>query len=350
MTNVYDAQEILMKARLHDIAQKTGLSIATVSRALHRADSRNVSPETREHVLSVARALGYQPNLLGRSLVTGRTHTVSYWTYNAFAPYYSRVARAICRQGATRGYFVHMHNTLDWGGEGEEAHRGMAMAMSFDGVIACDGSPRRSDPASRSPLPMVSIGIGHDADCDFVSVDLSYGTHLLMEHLFQLGVRRIVHLTQTSALRRKDPRAQEYDHLMREAGLSPEYITMEEDTREQARDAIRAYIPVKGVPEAIFCMNDEVAVGCYRGLADLDVEVPDDTLLVGCDGLPETEFQRCPITTIATPIEQMCELAWDFLETRIQNPRDREFQQITLKPELIVRESTTGKKHSRLPG
>jgi LacI family transcriptional regulator len=339
-----------MKPTLNDIAKRTGLSVATVSRALHRADSPNVSRETRERVHSIARELGYRPNLLSRSLATGRTHTVSYWTFDPFAPFYANVARAVCDEAARRGYFVHVHNTMQ-SSPGAEPGRaggvggGAALALSFDGIIACDVGYLGVEYAahlSRPGVPLVGIGINFPPDCDRVAIDQEHGTNLAMDHLLELGCRRIAHMGHRIALQRGECRARVYDARMRAAGLEPEYIPVREHRRQDARAAAFDHVREHGAPEAIFCVNDEVAIGCYRGLADLGVEVPSEVRLVGCDGMLEAEYQRCPITTIATPVAEMCRLAWNFLEARIEEP-GRPLQQALLKPELIVRESTTGR-------
>jgi LacI family transcriptional regulator len=336
-----------MKATLSDIAKRTGLSVASVSRALHRADSRNVSEETRNMVHAVARDLGYRPNLMSRSLVTGRTQTISYWSYHAFSSYYSLVARTICQQAAARKYSVHIHNTLDWEEEVQGESSGTSMALSFDGIIACDVSPHRSqypESAKAYNVPLVMMGIKHSDDCDHVSIDLEYGAELAVRHLLELGCRDVAYIGHPQPLVSGEPRALVLDKLFGEAGLQPRWIDIVHHTREEARERIQVYVQEKGVPEAIFCVNDEVAVGCYRGLADIGIEVPRDVLLVGFDGLPEAEFQRCPITTVAISIPKMCELAWELLEKRINAPAASDFEHIVLKPELIIRESTIGRK------
>jgi DNA-binding LacI/PurR family transcriptional regulator len=335
-----------MKPTLNDVARSAGLSIATVSRALHRHDSRNVSSETRERVQSIARDLGYRPNLLGRSLVTGRNHTVAYWTFDAFAPYYARVARAICAQAAPRGYYVHINSSTDPEHhlDAEETRIGgnPALELNFDGVIACDVAYPGNDHAQQlrqRGVPLVGIGINYPTDGDYVGIDLAKGTELAIHHLMETGRRRIAHLTFSNAIERGDPRAPVYDRLLKEAGLTPEWIPVPIYNRAAARAAIISHVRAYGLPEAIFCANDETAIGCYRGLADMDINVPNDILLVGFDGIEETEYQRCPITTIAAPVEEMCRLAWDFLENRIRDP-DHDLQQVMLKPTLIRRESS----------
>ena len=189
---------------LQDIAHRTGLSVATVSRALHRDDSPNVSGETRLRVRTLAREMGYQPNLLSRSLATGKTQTVSYWTYDAFAPYYAMVAREICQQAAQRGYYLHIHNTFHPVAELDPAAKddseatksfvgdGPALALSFDGVIACDVAYEDNHFAARlhqARVPMVGIGINYPPDCDFVGIDLTLGAEKAMTHLLESGCR-----------------------------------------------------------------------------------------------------------------------------------------------------------------
>jgi DNA-binding LacI/PurR family transcriptional regulator len=340
--------DTVMKPTLNDIARRTGLSIATISRALHSHGSRHVSRETRDMVQRVASDVGYRPNLLSRSLVKGKSHIVSYWTFDAFAPYYAKVAREISRQAVVHGYAVHIHNTIDPARSLEPDGLGVgidsALSFSMDGVIACDVAytgNRYAASLHRPNIPLVGIGLNYPEDCDSVGIDLTSGTEEAMEHLFAQGCRRIAHFSFADALVRQDPRACAYHDRMRSAGLSPEWIPVISHRRRDARVAIQHYVQKHGAPEAIFCANDEVAIGCYRGLADLGIEVPSRVRLIGCDGIEDAEFQRCPLTTIEAPVEKMCEIAWQMLEERIRTP-DAPLQQIVLKPTLRIRESTTG--------
>jgi LacI family transcriptional regulator len=223
---------------------------------------------------------------------------------------------------------------------------GEALAMSFDGIIACDVAypgNRYADQLHKPGVPLVGIGFNHPTDCDFVNIDLAHGATLAVQHLLSLGCKRIAFMGHDPTAQSMDRRARTYGTILHESGLDTEWIVIGGHRRNLARAAIGAYISENGLPEAIFCINDEVAVGCYRGLADAGIEVPRDVLLVGFDGIVETEYQRCPITTVAAPLRKMCGLAWDFLEDRLREP-DRAYQQVVLKPELVIRESTLGSR------
>jgi len=334
-----------MRPTLQDIALKTGLSTATVSRALHRDDSPYVSQETRQRVRHVAQKLGYQPNLMGRSLATGRTHAVAYWTYNAFGPFHARVGQEINNQATRRGYHLVLHNTenpvaaLSSTGAAQAAVSSPLNAM-MDGVIACDvayAANQHAEALRSLNVPLVGIGLNHPPDSDFVGLDIYAGAVAAMRHLLQSDCRRIAHLTPHKLY---DPRARAYMDMLAEAGREAIWIPVSGGPhRGAARAAINEYLNSRALPEAIFCVNDEVALGCHRGLCDRGIRVPDDVLLVGCDGIEDTEFHPCPITTIVTPFAELGELAWDYLERRIQQPEIPP-QQITLTPTLSIRESS----------
>lgn len=339
-----------MKPRLSDIARQTDLSVATVSRALHRSDSPNVSEETRRRVHEVARRLGYRPNLAGRSLVTGRSHTVSYWTFDAFSPYYAMVGAHISREAMRRGYVVVMNNTYDPARELEPEHHALqsspALHTGFDGVIACDvaypGNKHAVELRSLG-IPLVGIGLNYPKDGDFVGLDLYAGAVAAVRHLMEGGCRRIAMLCRMEDGQvTSDPRARAYETTLQEAGLSPLWIGVDKLSRGPGRRVIVEALTGKRngqIPDAIFCLNDEVAIGCYRGLCDLGIRVPDDVMLVGCDGIEDAEYQVCPISSIVSPVQKMCGMAWDFLEARMEEPKAPP-RQTVLEPVLVIRESS----------
>lgn len=105
------------------------------------------------------------------------------------------------------------------------------------------------------------------------------------------------------------------------------------------RASVREYVRARGCPEAILCHSNDVAIATYRALCDLGIRVPADVALLGYDGIEETEYFPAPISTIAQPLEAMCETAWRFLERRLAEP-DAPPQRIMLQPTLLLRESS----------
>jgi LacI family transcriptional regulator len=130
---------------------------------------------------------------------------------------------------------------------------------------------------------------------------------------------------------------------MQRAKLKTEFIyyPLTEQQRPITRDLIKDYIREHGRPDAIFCHSDDVALGIYRGLCDLKLRVPEDVALVGCDGIQDTEYLECPLTTLVQPVAAMCEAAWQFLVARMDRSVKVKTQKKKMTPQLVVRESST---------
>ena len=125
------------------------------------------------------------------------------------------------------------------------------------------------------------------------------------------------------------------------AGLKPEFIhyPLTERQRPVTRRLIQDYLREHGKPEAIFCHSDDVALGIYRGLCDAGVSVPEEIALVGCDGIEDTEYLECPLTTLVQPVAEMCAQAWLLLQQRLEDA-SKPAQHVMLKPALAIRESS----------
>jgi LacI family transcriptional regulator len=216
--------------------------------------------------------------------------------------------------------------------------------VPVDGIVAVDArslvEAHLQTVANRN-LPIISIGADCSERTDFVKVDLADGARAVMKHLLGSGLRRVAHAT---FIQKPSPRAVRrlaYEKAMRASRLKPEYIyyPISQDQRQVLRTLIRDYIRKLGRPDAIFCHSDDVALGIYRGLCDLGVRVPQDLRLVGCDGIQDTEYLECPLTTIRQPVAEMCATAWRFLERRLAEPQAKQ-QEAVLMPELVLRESS----------
>ncbi len=322
-----------------EVAKRAGVSTATVSRVLNHRGGTLVSEKLRARVLAVAEEIGYHPNGIARALATGKTHIVALWAPDCFTPFYALVGRHVAQQGVLRHYQVLVNSKLHY--VGSHDHTSPFFPWHVDGVLACDIHLQQNPIASgyTRNTPLVGLGTFHETSYDFVGVDLAGGTAQAIRHLVNLGCRRIAYMRNEEATPVRDPRTRAYLEVMQEAGLEPEAIRLPNQQRSVARRVIVDYVRAYRLPEAIFCINDEVAIGCSRGLHDLGARLPEDVALVGCDGLPELEYLETPISTIAHPVETMCETAWHFLERRIQDPT-APIQQTTLPTRLVIRASS----------
>ncbi|MDB6065540.1 MAG: Transcriptional regulator, LacI family [Pedosphaera sp.] len=319
------------------IARKLGISRQLVTFAL--AGYSQVSKASRARILAAAKEMGYRPNPHARALRRGRTGIIALWIPDQISSHYAHVARELNRK------VKEAQHELITSEVGTAKAEQVLSHVPVDGIIAVD-APDQVRLYLQSPqaktIPVISIG----ADCwekiDFVRVDLLAGTMEVMEHLIGSGFRRITHATFMKKEHANASRRLGYAAAMREASLKPEFLQypLSDQQRLLTRQMIQEFIQERGCPEAIFCHSDDVALGIYRGLCDMKLRVPADVALVGCDGIQDTEYLECPLTTLVQPVTEMCAKAWDFLTERLKRPTMAR-QHAVLKPKLVIRESSS---------
>jgi DNA-binding LacI/PurR family transcriptional regulator len=319
------------------IARKLGISRQLVTFAL--AGYPQVSAESRKRILAAARKMGYRPNPHARALKRGRTGIIALWIPDQISSHYTHVARELNR------LVKHAGRELIVSEVGNSAAEQVLSHVPVDGIFAVDAPDAVRDhlqSAVAGTIPIISIGADRSEKIDFVEVDLLAGAKEAMQHLVSGGFRRIVHATFVRKEHHGAARRLAYTRAMRRAGLKPEflYYPLSEQQREIVRRLIQDFIREHGRPEAIFCHSDDVALGIYRGLCDMKLRVPQDVALVGCDGIQDTQYLECPITTLVQPVAEMCATAWQFLMQRIEQPAIRR-QSAVLKPTLAIRESSS---------
>lgn len=318
------------------IARKLGVSRQLVTFAL--GGYPQVSKQSRERILAAARKMGYRPNPHSRALRQQRTGIIGLWIPDQISTHYSHVARELGRlvKQANRELIVSEVSRSD-------ADQFLSQ-VPVDAICVVDASPsvlsRLTRLKSRA-IPIVSVGTGTSAKADRVEVDLLSGAMQVVRHLVGCGYRRIAHATFVRERTSRESRRAGYERAMRKAGLRTEFIhyPLTDRQRPITRQLIQDYGRQHGWPEAIFCHSDDAALGIYRGLCDLGMCVPQDVALVGCDGIEDTEYLECPLTTLVQPVAAMCATAWQFLQRRLKQPA-APLQQALLQPELALRESS----------
>lgn len=323
------------------IARKLGVSRQLVTFAL--AGYPQVSKASRERILAAARKMGYRPNPHARALRHQRTGIIALWIPDQISTHYAHVARELGR------LLKQARHELIVSEVGAADANQLLSHVPVDGICAVDASPALQlhlESLKAKSTPVVSVGTNFSRKMDCVQVDLLPGAREVMAHLLGTGFRRIAHATFVREDDSQEGRRKGYTTAMREAGLKPEFIyyPLSEQQRPITRQLIRDYVREHGRPEAIFCHSDDAALGVYRGLLDLGVRVPEDVALVGCDGIEDTEYLGCPLTTLVQPVAAMCATAWQFLQQRLDQPGAKP-QHAILKPALAIRESSRSAKN-----
>lgn len=327
---------------LRQVAERAGVSDATVSRVLNNVNVR-IATETRQRITRIASEMGYQPNRAARALATGRTQTLAFWSANLRTPYYTQLI-GYTRQETIKHDYDLMISAAQVKPDGS-LDTSKLMSWPVDGVMTVD-LPRGVIPGLSESLlwgkPFVNIGGYVNTEADYVKLDFSTQAYGAAQHLIDVGCKRVAYLVPDwfSWYREiDDERLRGYEAAMANAGRTPEFILTLDEARPNVAEALKPYILKNGLPDGIFCFNDDMAIGAYRALRDLGLRIPEDVAIVGCNGIEDTEYFDPPITTIVQPVQEMCALAWKFLERRIQNP-SIPLQQVSLEARFRIRGSS----------
>ena len=328
-----------------DVAREANISGATVSRVLSGRSDLAISPETRARVIEAAEKLGYRPNPAARALMTGRSGLVGFWMSLEYSRYRGQVLDQM--RGLLSGTDLTIAVT-DVDVEYKSDHSfDRALRVPADGIIAFDNSASvevfgREHDRLAPNMPFVSMGAYWSEAQSFVGVDLRSGADEAMDHLLSTGRKRIAYMAPwNSDLLGSGPRYDAYITKMRDAGLDRLVISAGSAQLAGVAESLAHYFEDHPVPEAIFCMNDDLAISSAFALQRLGYRTGVDVALVGFDGIEETEQCPVPITTIRQPIEEMCALTYEFLQAQLDDP-SAPLQQRILKPKLVIRESTQG--------
>lgn len=311
---------------LQDVAGRAGVHVMTVSNALK--GTGRMTEQTRATICRIAAELNYKPNRAARALVTGRTGAVAVVTGPVSEHFYAHVVHLLeLELAASQTQMIFMCSRPP-----KRELEFLIQSGMVDGLIAIDAfSELRALGSTRGAiLPCVYAGVLHpklapSLAVDSIAVDLSYAAQDAVQTLLDLGCERVAYLVSNQGMAdSEDVRARTYSAAMERVGRSLEIINVDIGTDTSRRDLTRArlveHLQKHPAPDGLLCQNDEMAIAAYRALLDVGLRVPGDVRLIGCDGLADLDFFDPPIATLVQPVEKMCALAWQFLQTRLALP------------------------------
>ncbi|NUS67370.1 MAG: LacI family DNA-binding transcriptional regulator [Ensifer adhaerens] len=292
------------RPKIKDIAERAGVSVATVSRAL--SGSSLVTDETRKRINALARELNYRPNVSARNLRTRRSMSVLLVVRDVGNPFYLEILKGVEATAREAGYAVLMGNTEN-DPDREVEYFNMLRDGHADGMILMTGKlppPQPGESADLSHLPVViALEMIEGSGFPHVQIDNVAAAEAAVEHLIALGHRRIAHiagpLPEVMALHRRDG----YRAAMKAAGLAiaEGYEVRGDYLLESGEACASDLFALSEPPTAIFAANDEMAYGAIHALRRLGRDVPGDVSVVGFDDLYLSKAFYPPLTTVSQP-------------------------------------------------
>lgn len=323
-----------------DVAKKAGVSKSTVSRVVSEG-ARGVSHETTQLVMQAVDELGYVRNAVASSMRTDRTFLIMLAIPDITNPYWPEVARGVQDVMDAEGYAVVFANS-DWDENREREYLEMARRNRLDGILI--NTVRVSSRQLKAlGIPTVVLGTREEYNAfDCVGADSYAGARIAMQHLLELGHRRIGLILGQRLASSKDPRMRGYVDVLEDAGLALEkdLITVVPFTRAGGESGFRELFTGSSPPTAIFCANDTIAIGALQAAHAAGWGVPHDLSIVGLDDIDAAMTTSPPLTTVAKPKYDIGRQAAIFLLERIQGRIPSVPRKLQLAGELQIRGTT----------
>ena len=319
---------------IRDVARLAQVSVATVSRALNGRE--NVASGVRARVLDAARTLRYVPHHAARSLSSRRTRTIGVVLPDLHGEFFSELMRGIDQ--VAREHDLHLLVSSYHGHPEEQSSALRAMRGRVDGLLVMspfvESAPLVDDFDDAHPVVLINtnltgFGLGT------LRVDNHGGARGMMGHLVARGFKRIAFVAGPTSNYDAAERLRGYHDALAELlpGAAPLVLQGDFDESSGHR-AGHDILAMAERPDAVFCANDMMALGCLFALHQAGVRVPDDIAIAGFDDIPLARYVHPSLTTIAVDIAELGGMALGALIAG--QPLDA----TPIAPHLVVREST----------
>ncbi len=336
---------------MKDVAKRAGVSPITVSRVLSM--SEKVKPATRAKVLQAVEELNFKPNSIARSLVTNRTDTIGLLLSNIANPYYPEFILGFETQARLLGKNVILCNAQDY--DVAMSNLELLLEKRVDGIVVTSiefdslklqeqfhayleelGSLKQKN----TPIVLMDPN-PRSTTLPCIEVDNYLAGRIAMEHLYELGHRRIAHISVERDANVWIDRLRAYKDAHRKDDMQFNPALIELIDKEDARiseAAATKLLQQEPRPTAIMAGNDILAVGAIHAVHRLGLRIPEDISIIGIDGTSIGDQIYPRLTTVMHPQSKVGELAAQLLCQRINGDADN--SNVILKPSLWVREST----------
>lgn len=338
-----------MPPTLKDVAERAGVSYATVSRVL--ANKPHIREETRQRVLQAVQEVGYRPNRIARSLQSQNSRIIGVIVSDIIYDFFPPLVRAIENYVSQHDFALFFCNSDEDPAKEkdsidllvEENVAGVIMAPTVEENYAIDCLLD-----ARIPVVTVDRRVKNKATVDSVVIDNAKSAFQLVDHLVKNGYQRIGAVVGSPELYTARERYLGYRQALQQHGIQadPSIIATGMPTADSGYTLTLAMLQTSAPPTALFTSNHLLASGAFKAIRELGLTIPDDVALVTFDNSSWTELVDPGLTVVAQPTTQLGTTAADLLIQRLEDP-DRPYQNVVLETEIIIRGSSRP-AHGRL--
>ena len=323
-----------MAATIRDIKNKTGLSLATISKYLNGG---NVLPENRALIEDAIKELNYEVNEIARGLVKNKTRTVGILVYDIASFFSSNILHYLGKELRKNGYGMMICDSCN--DESIEAENlKFLLSRKVDGIIILPVSSSGNflEPAKKSEIPVVLLDRAfQDKEFDCVCIDNRVAAYRAVDVLIKNNHKKIAiigsDVTDTGIERMKG-----FREAMEQAGIEirPEYVKLGRFSVEHGYEKMKELMAMKDRPTAVFMSNYETALGGVMAINNSELSCPEDISLFGFDDLLVSNITRPKLWTVEQPIETLCINAVRLLLGRIEHENIEDVVKLSFRAKI----------------
>lgn len=328
-----------MSVTIKDIAKVANVSHTTVSRALN--DSALIKEETKNRIKDIARQLNYVPNFNAKSLVLDKSYTIGLF----FSTIYQGTSPTFFYE-TVKGVDSVIKDNYNLVVRGIDDYTDFTLINKkrFDGIILMSQSDSDNSfiyHAIQQNIPIVVVNreIEEDSLINILSVE-KQGAYLAANYLIQNGHKDIAIIKGEKGFKSTKEREDGFLKALIENNIhiKSEYMLYGNYDMESGYTVMKKLLSLKTIPTAVFCSNDDMAVGAIKAVFESGRNVPGDISIMGFDDCGFANYITPPLTTIKKSIEVLSIKGSEVLLDIIKNP-DRKGEKILINSELVIRES-----------
>ncbi len=331
-------------ASIRDVAERAGVSIATVSRAVNQIPT--VNADLARRVWKAIEEVGYLPNTQARALVSGRSRMLGLIVSEITNPFFPELVQEFENLAVAQGYEVLIGSTSYDAARTESLMRRL-LQRNVDGVAVMTFGVEEElvKKLVEREFPLVFVDAGPDLpNIHTLKVDYAEGIRQGVQHLAALGHRNIAFITGPLSKRSPVARRDAFLKAMAELGLTVprEHLVEGNHTMESGITAMERLIALGELPTAVMCSNDMTAIGALHALYRTTYRVPDDISVVGFDDIHLAQFMLPPLTTVQMSCRSLAAAAVEGLRAGIEQDHPKHGKkEWHVSTNLVVRQSST---------
>lgn len=329
------------RVTLTDVAERAGVDKAVVSRVVNADPKLAIRPETRARVVAAIAELDYQPNATARSLRTARTRSIGLFIPDFSNPIYGEIMSGAEEAATAHGYAL-VTGSAAVEGRRTRQYLDLLGAGRVDGLLLAGGriTPADRDSLDAGGVPWLSVNRRIPGSRRYLVLDDEAAARLAVEHLVDLGHRRIAHIAGPDTADTARRRRKGWATALAAAGLEadPELVEPADYTPGGGGEAVERLLERAPAASAIFVANVASAIGVLAVLRWRGVRVPEQVSVVAVHDLPLAEYLSPALTTVAMPLRELGSRA---VQVLLGGRADEAVGEVVREPiHLVVRDST----------